>query len=73
VFLPNEFLFHHYSLVRNDIIEKFSNSPSRSLNQWKETGYIDEFLNYDIEKNPGVGYFGGRKIKIVPDYFDIGI
>lgn len=73
VFLPDEFLFHHYSLVRNDIYEKFSNSPSRPLKHWKDGGYIDEFLNYDIEQNPGVKYFGGRKIKIVPDYFNIGI
>jgi hypothetical protein len=73
IFDPNEFLFHHYSLVRNDIYEKFKNSPSRPLEYWKQRGDIDQFLNYDIEQNPGVNYFGGRKIKIVPDYFDIKI
>ncbi len=71
IFPIDEFAFHHYSMVRDDIHEKFRNSPSRPYDYWKHNGYIDEWENYDIESNPGVKYFSGRKVKIVENYFDI--
>ena len=71
VFPMDEFLLHHYSMVRADIHEKFSNSPSRPYDYWKNNGYVDEWERYDIELNPGVKYFSGRKIKVVDNYFGI--
>jgi hypothetical protein len=71
IFPIDQFAFHHYSMVRADINEKFRNSPSRPYEYWKQHGYIDEWENYDIELNPGVQYFSGRKIKVVDNYFDI--
>lgn len=71
VFGLNEFYFHHYSMVRNDIHEKFRNSPSRPYEYWLQHGYIDEWENYDIELNPGIKYFSGRKVRIVPNFYDI--
>ena len=71
VFPMEEFYFHHYSMVRDDINEKFTNSPSRPYEYWKDGGYVDEWIHYDINKNPGVNYFSGRKIRIVKNYFDI--
>jgi hypothetical protein len=73
VFNESEIMMHHYSFVRNDIINKLVNAASLSMHKVLSEGYIDEYENYDINKNPGVKYFQGRKIKIVPDYFDIGI
>lgn len=71
VFPINEFYFHHYSMVRADINEKFQNSPSKPYEFWKQNGFVDEWFDYDIESNPGVKYFSGRKIQIVENYFDI--
>lgn len=66
------FKMHHYSMIRKDIKSKFRNAAS-SVN-WTEEKvkrFIDEYENYDLEKNPGVEYFGGRKIKVVPNYFGL--
>lgn len=71
VFPMDEFLLHHYSMVRADINEKFQNSPSQGYGYWQQHGYVDEWFNYDLELNPGVKYFHGRKIKVVDNYFDI--
>jgi hypothetical protein len=63
---------HHYSMVRDDVMNKFSNSAAGyrwSSDQIKT--FINEYNNYDIDKNPGVTYFKGRKIKLVPNYFNL--
>ena len=33
--------------------------------------FVKELENYDIEVNKGVSYFQGRKIKVVPNWFNI--
>lgn len=73
VFPFDDFHFHHYSMVRKDITEKFTNSPSRPLEYWQGRGMVDEWYNYNIAENPGVKYFSGRKIKLAPNYFNINL
>jgi hypothetical protein len=71
-FSESELMMHHYSMVRIDVNEKFSDSASRF--RWeasKPKEYLDEYNNYDFKSNPGVKYFQGRKIKIVDDYFTL--
>lgn len=72
LFEQNEIMLHHFSMVRKDISHKFNNAAA-SIN-WKEKipAFIDEYNNYDIKENPGVSYFGGRKIEVVKDGFKIG-
>ncbi len=70
LFTEKELMLHHYSVCRNDIREKYLNAAS----PW-EPHQIDDFCNdfdnYDLDVNPGVKYFSGRKIKVVPDYFNL--
>ena len=66
-------MLYHYSMVRIDIKKKFSNAAIFKKTEERIKEYEFEYENYDLEKNEGVKYFGGRKIKIVPDYFKIGI
>lgn len=71
-FTESEIMLHHYSMVRNDIADKFNNAAASII--WKPEmlmTYYSEYNDYDIEKNPGVTYFKGRKIKVVPNYFKI--
>jgi len=73
-FTREEISLHHYSAVRSDIKNKFRNAAA-SIRWTPEMikGFEDEFENYDIETNPGIKYFGGRKIKVVPNYFNISL
>lgn len=73
-FTREEISLHHYSMVRNDVSNKFKNAAA-SIRWTPEMikKFQDEYDNYDIEKNPGVAYFGGRKIKVVPNYFNISV
>lgn len=73
LFPMSTFALHHYSLVRRDIRQKFSNAAGSA--RWGEAvdRYIAEWENYDIEKNPGVEYFQGRKIKLVENYFHLQV
>jgi hypothetical protein len=66
LFTANECVLHHYSMVRVDIREKFKNAAASI--RWKESdikAFIDEYENYNLKENPGVKYFGGRKIEVV--------
>lgn len=71
-FPRHEISMYHYSAVRKDITNKFRNAAA-SIRWTPEIikGFEDEFKNYDIQKNEGVKYFGGRKIKEVPDIFEL--
>lgn len=72
VFDPLGISMHHYSMVRKDILNKFKNAAASI--RWSESQrleFINEYQNYDLTKNPGVVYFGGRKIRVVDDYFKL--
>lgn len=62
-------MLHHFSMVRKDIKAKFANAAS-SMGR-KNPVYLQEFENYNIEENPGIQYFKGRKVKVVPNYFGL--
>lgn len=70
VFAPEHVMLHHYSMIRKDIKGKFENAAS----PWKPEQiekFVEEFNGYSPENNDGIYYFQGKKIKIVPDYFDL--
>ena len=72
VFSPDTLVMHHYSMIRADIKDKFSNAAASI--RWTRNDvdtFIHEYLNYSLENNPGIKYFGGRKIKEVPNYFSL--
>ncbi len=72
LFNQDQIMLHHYSMVRNDMLSKFRNAAASI--RWQPGSverFIDQYENYDIELNPGVGYFGGRKIKVVEDWAGI--
>lgn len=71
LFEQTEIMMHHYSMIRMNIMDKFKNAASPTFDRAIKEGYMDEWVNYDINSNPGVKYFSGRKIKIVENYFDI--
>lgn len=69
---PKVLVLHHYSMIRVDIKEKFLNAAASI--RWKQSDINDftsEYLNYSLEKNVGLKYFGGRKVKKVTDYFNL--
>jgi len=69
---PYILIMHHYSMVRNNIVNKFKNAAaSIRWNDAMRNQFIDEYNNYDINVNPGLHYFQGRKIQVVPDYFNL--
>jgi hypothetical protein len=69
-----EVMLHHYSMIRADLKEnKFKDAVSPVWRPGLMEQYITEFNNYDIEKNPGVSYFKGRKIEVVENYFNITV
>lgn len=72
VFEESDLMLHHYSMIRENIADKFKNAAAsmRWTNGLAEK-FENEFLNYDYELNPGIEYFQGRKIKIVEDYFKL--
>lgn len=69
LFRQDMVMLHHFSMVRKDMKAKFANAAS-SIGR-KNPVYLQEYENYDIEKNEGVQYFKGRKIKVVPNYFNL--
>lgn len=69
LFREEEVMLHHFSMVRKDIKAKFANAAS-SIGR-KNPVYLQEFETYDINENPGIQYFKGRKVKIVPNYFNL--
>jgi hypothetical protein len=72
IFEEKDLMLHHYSMIRQDIRDKFKNAAA-SIRWMKDQvdRFIDEYENYDLKENPGLEYFSGRKIKEVPDYFNI--
>lgn len=70
LFPTDKICFHHYSTIRKDIKAKFDSAASHSVRK-NITAYLNEFENYDINENPGITYFKGRKVKIVPNYFNL--
>lgn len=72
LFNEDECMLHHFSMVRKNIRDKFESAASDRVRKQIDH-YTDEFENYDIQENPGISYFKGRKIKEVPNYFDIWI
>ncbi len=72
VFHPDVLVMHHYSMIRADIKDKFMNAAASM--RWTNNNvndFINEYLGYNLELNPGIKYFGGRKVKEVPNYFTI--
>ena len=72
LFDESEITVHNYSMIRTDIREKYINRyiPLK----WgasKIERLINEYENYDINVNPGIEHYHGKKIKIVPNYFDL--
>lgn len=74
VFGEDEIMLHHYSMVRKDVKNKMVNAASLSRFRNRLQEYLDEYENYDpMNNNIGIKYFQGRKVKIVPNYFNIKI
>jgi hypothetical protein len=74
VFEPEEIVMHHYSMVRKSIKEKLMSSASLfRFGLPAANEFVNDFENYDLELNPGVKYFNGRKIKVVDNYFTIDV
>jgi len=72
VFKPTEIMLHHYSMIREDIKNKFDNAAA-SIRWTPEQikTFTEEYENYDLKKNEGVTYFKGAKIKIVENWFGL--
>ena len=70
-FKESEFMLFHYSMIRDDISSKFRNAAAAQNWPDKIEAFENEFKNYDIKENVGVSYFGGRKIKVVKNYFNL--
>lgn len=71
-FTENDIMLHHYSMIREDIENKFTNAAASI--RWKPDDiklFIDEYNNYDININPGLKYFQGRKIIEVENKFNL--
>lgn len=73
MFPHHEIILHHYSMVRLNIERKFDSAAIFKRTPEAMKRYLDEYHDYDIQKNPGVEYFGGRKIKVVPNHFGIQV
>jgi hypothetical protein len=58
-------------MVRKNLGKKLRNAALYRVTSEDMQKYISEYNDYDIHKNPGVSYFGGRKVRIVPNFFDI--
>lgn len=72
LFSENQIMMHHYSMIRENIKNKFKNAAASM--RWKPgdaENFANEFENYDITENPGIKYFNGRKIKEVENIFNI--
>jgi len=74
-FDPKVLILHHFTMIRQDIRNKFVNAAAGVNWANKIEEFIKEYENYDIKVNPGVKYFSGdgniRKIKQVPNWFNI--
>jgi hypothetical protein len=70
LFKQEEIMLHHYSMVRQDIVAKFENAAASS--RWGPLAkvYLDEYNNCTLYSK--LKYFGGRGLKIVDDFFNLG-
>lgn len=71
VFSESQIMLHHYSMVRDNIEEKFINAASPTFARSISDGYVDEFEKFNPELNLGIKYFHGRSVKVVDNYFNI--
>lgn len=65
-------MLHHFSMVRDDIRYKFENAAASI--RWGSDRievFMKEYESYDLNLNPGISYFKGRKIEVVEDLFNI--
>jgi hypothetical protein len=72
IFEENDLMLHHYSMIRENINDKFKNAAASI--RWTygmAEKFEQEYNSYNIDENPGIEYFQGRRIKIVPDYFKL--
>lgn len=72
LFHSNKIMLHHYSMIREDIRNKFDNAAASI--RWTDADkkrFIEEYENYNLDENKGISYFGGRKIKQVKNFFNI--
>lgn len=72
LFSEKDIMMHHYSMIRENIRDKFKNAAASI--RWRNNEaelFANEFESYDLTLNPGVKYFQGRKIKVVENYFGI--
>lgn len=69
LFSREEIMMHHYSMIRVDIENKFSNAAAGVRWGEKAKVFLSEYQNYSLEKNEGIQYFGGRKVQVVDNYF----
>ena len=71
-FNEKDIMMHHYSMIRDDIENKFRNAAASI--RWSPEqieAFKDQYYNYDLKINPGIKYFQGRKVRIVDDFFDL--
>lgn len=69
LFSESECMLHHYSMIRNDIENKFNNAAASSRWGDKAKIYLDEYNSATIESK--LQYFGGRGLKEVENYFNL--
>lgn len=69
LFSEHEIMMHHYSMIRNDIENKFNNAAASSRWGDKAKIYLDEYNVVTIESK--LAYFGGRGLIEVENFFGI--
>lgn len=72
LFNESEIMMHHYSMIRNDIRNKFNNAAASI--RWTQEMidlFIYEYENHSIAINAGISYFQNRTIKVVDNFFNI--
>ena len=73
-FLENEIVMHHYTMIRNDIENKFNNAAASVNWQDKISLFIKEYYecNEDTLSKP-LTYFSGHSLILVENQFNINI
>jgi len=69
LFSESEIMMHHFSMIRNDIENKFNNAAASSRWGDKAKIYLDEYNSATIESK--LQYFGGRGLIDVSNQFSI--
>lgn len=73
LFPNHDIILHHYSMIRKNVRLKFRNAAIFKRSEDEISEYVSEYENYNIQENKGVKYFGGRKINIVNNIFNISL